>query len=288
MLAMSESAALTALETRGFVVLEGLLDAPQLERVRTRLEPLLAVGPAGRNQFEGTQTQRVYSVVAHDAVFGEMALHPRVLAIVDALLQPNYLLTASQAIVIHPGETPQPVHYDDAFYALARPRPPISISTIWALDDFTPENGGTEIIPGSHRWDDAQTEAAKVIDLHHDEGAKGARIDSELMPLQMKAGSCVVFAGTMLHRGGANRSNVRRRAVSHQYCQPWARQQENFMLSIPRATAAAMPPRLQAMLGYSIHPPSWVTWRVVPRPRCSTRIGVIRSKPGRSARFRPS
>ncbi|MEM7157097.1 MAG: phytanoyl-CoA dioxygenase family protein [Myxococcota bacterium] len=252
---MSDSSALQALETRGFVVLEGLLDAPQLSRAREQLEPLLEVGPAGRNHFEGTKTQRVYSVVAYDEIFGEMVLHPRVLAIVDALLEPNYLLTASQAIVIHPGETPQPVHYDDGFYGLARPRPPVSISTIWALDDFTAANGGTEIIAGSHRWDDAQTEAAKLVDLHNDPGARGARIDAELGPLEMKAGSCVVFAGTMLHRGGANRSQMRRRAVSHQYCQPWARQQENFMLSIPRARAAAMPPRLQGMLGYSIHPP---------------------------------
>jgi ectoine hydroxylase-related dioxygenase (phytanoyl-CoA dioxygenase family) len=65
----------------------------------------------------------------------------------------------------------------------------------------------------------------------------------------------VLFSGTLLHRGGANRSSATRRAFSHQYCEPWARQQENFTLSIPRERAAAMSPRLRQLLGYSIHPP---------------------------------
>ncbi len=59
----------------------------------------------------------------------------------------------------------------------------------------------------------------------------------------------------LLHRGGANRSTLPRWAMSHQYCEPWARQQENYTLSVPHARAAEMSPRLQALLGYSIHPP---------------------------------
>ncbi len=68
---------------------------------------------------------------------------------------PGCLLTASQAIWIRPGETPQPLHHDDTFYTVPRPRPMISLSTIVAVDAFTAENGGTEVIPGSHLWDDA-------------------------------------------------------------------------------------------------------------------------------------
>jgi ectoine hydroxylase-related dioxygenase (phytanoyl-CoA dioxygenase family) len=77
-----------------------------------------------------------------------------VLDLLDRLLRPGYLLTASQAICIHPGETPQPLHSDDPFYTLARPRPAISVSTIWALDDFTAIGGGTEELAGSHLWGD--------------------------------------------------------------------------------------------------------------------------------------
>jgi ectoine hydroxylase-related dioxygenase (phytanoyl-CoA dioxygenase family) len=71
----------------------------------------------------------------------------------------------------------------------------------------------------------------------------------------MPAGSVVVFLGTLVHRGGQNRGTMPRLALSNQYCAPWARQQENFMMSVPREKAQRMSARVQALLGYSIHPP---------------------------------
>ena len=97
-----------------------------------------------------------------------MASMPRIMALLDQLFMPNYLLTASQAIVIGPGESPQPWHTDDSFYPIPRPRPMISLSTIVAVEDFTADNGGTEVIPGSHLWDDE-----KVAGTHGDEEAIG-------------------------------------------------------------------------------------------------------------------
>ena len=61
--------------------------------------------------------------------------------------------------------------------------------------------------------------------------------------------------GHMRRNGGHNRSEHTRSAFSHQYCEPWARQQENYFLSVPRERAAKMPRRLRELLGYSIHPP---------------------------------
>ena len=237
---------------QGFVVLPDVLDVSEIEAVRAALQPYLDLEVPGRNDFEGERTRRVYSLVGRGAVFERTVEHPAVLELVDALLQPGYLLTASQAICINPGETPQPLHYDDAFYLLPRPRPEVSVSTIWALDDFTAANGGTEVVPGSHLWDDERVAGVYRDDL-------GVTIDPALLaqvtPLEMKAGSLVVFSGALLHRGGANRSSAPRRAFSHQYCEPWARQQENFLLSVPRDRTKAMSPRLRELLGYSIHPP---------------------------------
>jgi ectoine hydroxylase-related dioxygenase (phytanoyl-CoA dioxygenase family) len=237
---------------QGFVILENLLDRGEVEALRSALQPYLELGFQGRNNFEGERTQRVYSLVGRGAVFERTAEHPLVLAMLDALLRPGYLLTASQAICIHPGETPQPLHYDDPFYTLPRPRPAVSVSTIWALDDFSAIGGGTEVIPGSHVWGDEQVASTyqNDPDIPIDE-ALAARLEAVEMP----AGSLVLFAGTLLHRGGANRSNATRRAFSHQYCEPWARQQENFLVSIPRERARAMSPRLRQLIGYSIHPP---------------------------------
>ena len=237
---------------RGYVVLEDVLDGTQIDALGSALQPYLDLGWSGRNDFEGEQTQRVYSLVGRGRVFEKTAEESTVLSLLDSLLQPGYLLTASQAICIHPGETPQPVHYDDTFYSIARPRPAISVSTIWALDDFTREGGGTELIPGSHMWSDDEISRFYESQLR---GLSDKELDGQFVPLEMGAGSLVLFAGTLLHRGGKNQSRVIRRAFSHQYCEPWARQQENFMMSIPRERVKAMSARLRQLLGYSIHPP---------------------------------
>jgi ectoine hydroxylase-related dioxygenase (phytanoyl-CoA dioxygenase family) len=237
---------------QGFVILRNVLDAREVDALRAALQPYLDLDFRGRNNFEGELTQRVYSLVGRGEVFARTAEHPVVLGLLDALLQPGYLLTASQAICIYPGETPQPVHYDDTFYTLPRPRPAVSVSTIWALDDFTALNGGTEVIAGSHLWGDDQVATTYTSDP---DIAVDEALEAQLTPVEMAAGSLVVFAGTLLHRGGANRSTEMRRAFSHQYCEPWARQQENFTLSIPRERARVMSPRLRQLLGYSIHPP---------------------------------
>lgn len=243
---------LAELATRGYTIIDDFLDADRLRRVRAGLAPFLN-SHHGRNNFEGVKTERVYTLVGRGRIFEEIVEDQRVLDILDALFLPNYLLTASQAICISPGETAQPIHSDDSFYPIPRPRPAISISTIVAVDAFTASNGCTEIIPGSHLWSDAEV-AGTYDGLDHGAPTPPA-IAKLLIPLIMPAGSCVVFQGTLLHRGGANHSDAPRLAFSNQYCEPWARTQENFFFGLPPSLARKMSPRLQAMLGYSVVPP---------------------------------
>lgn len=246
------SAVLETYREQGYVILEGVLGSDEIEALCARIQSYLDIERPGRNNFEGTRTQRVYSLVGRGRVFEDTVLHPQILDLLDELLLPGYLLTASQAIVVGPGETPQPIHFDDTFYTLPRPRPEVSVSTIWALDDFTADNGATEIIPGSHAWGDEQV--ARVFRGDPD-APTDPELEARMHPVEMPAGSCVLFAGTLLHRGGANTTERPRRAFSHQYCQPWARTQENYSLTIPRERVRRMPERLQEMLGYSILPP---------------------------------
>lgn len=240
------------LRQQGYTIIDDFLSAQRLAEVRAGLAPYLG-SHNGRNDFEGHRTERVYTLVARGRVFEELACDARVLALLDQFLQPGYLLTASQAICIHPGETPQPVHHDDGFYLIPRPRPAISLSTIVAVDAFTADNGGTEIIPGSHNWDDAQV-AGQYGSAGMDSAGRPEWL-WQLRPMEMPAGACVVFLGTLLHRGGANRSAAPRLAFSNQYCEPWARTQENFFLGVPPELARGMAPRLQELLGYAIWPP---------------------------------
>jgi ectoine hydroxylase-related dioxygenase (phytanoyl-CoA dioxygenase family) len=245
---------LLELEQRGYTIIPEFLGSEQLATVNRLYDDMLG-GYQGRNNFEGQLTERIYTLVARHRVFQDIAQDSRIMALCDALFLPNYLLTANQAIVISPGETPQPWHTDDSFYPLPRPRPMVSLSTIVAVEDFTAENGGTEVIPGSHLWDDQQVAGNYFTGDEETDPEFAGRVQDQSVAVTMPAGSCLVFAGTLLHRGGANRSNGTRRAFSNQYCEPWARPQENFFLAIPPREAAKMSARLQSLLGYSIHPP---------------------------------
>jgi len=138
-----------AIDKDGYTIIPDFLSPEDLAEVRRVLGFYLG-RRAGRNNFEGYRTERVYTLVARGRIFWKITLDPRVLALCERYLLPNFLLTASQAIDIHPGETPQPFHTDDVFYTVPRPRPMVSLSTIVAVDAFTKDNGGTEVVPGSH------------------------------------------------------------------------------------------------------------------------------------------
>lgn len=194
----------------------------------------------GRNRFEGRNTERLYGILGKGTrAFDALAEHPTILALNDAVLQPNYLLTASQSIEIGPGEPHQPYHYDDAFCLVPRPRQPFSTAVIYAIDDFTPSNGATLIFPRSHLWGDQIPRPGFDVP----------------MPAIMPAGSAIFFLSTLWHGGGENSSSGSRLAVTFQYCEPYMRPQENMFLSVPFAHLSQMSPRLVSMLGYSIHPP---------------------------------
>ena len=197
------------------------------------------LGPTGRNTFEGTRTRRIYSLLTKTRICDEVVEHPRVLALLDQLLMPNYLLSQLQAISIGPGQTSQLLHFDDGMYPLHRPRPALSVATIWAISEFTNDNGATVLIPGSHHWNDDRRPTAA----------------DKLVSIEMPAGSVVIFLGTLWHGGGANSTDRARLALTAQYCQPWLRPQEAFALSIPPTTAATLSENIRRMLGYSIHPP---------------------------------
>lgn len=227
---------LAEVERDGFVVIPDVLSRETVEEIRADVLPRLT--HVGRNGFEGHATRRLYGVLAKTVACDPLVEHPLVLALLDRILEPNYLLSQLQVIDIQPGEMPQPLHYDDGFYPWPRPRPALGAATIWPLDDFTRDNGGTVVVPQSHLWGERMPEAG-----------------SGAMSVVMPRGSVLFFLGTLWHGGGENRTGAGRACVTAQYCAPWCRQQENFSLSVPRERVRRSSEHLQRMIGYSIHPP---------------------------------
>src|SRR5215212_12191029 len=244
-------------DRRGYLIFERVLSPADVAGIRHALAPFLARDLKGRNDFEGEKTNRVYALLAKSPVFADLAIHPLALAFAEAELGPSCLLSAMLAINLHPGETVQPWHFDDGGAKVPRPRPPLGVSAFWAIDDTTELNGSTEVIPGSHLWDEQIVEGAATPAHFMNKASvdpdSGNRPDA--VKIVMPSGSLAIAKGTLWHRGGANLTDRPRLIITPQYCVGWVRQLENMSLAVPAERAEKLPERARELIGYSVHPP---------------------------------
>ncbi|WP_417465012.1 phytanoyl-CoA dioxygenase family protein [Kordiimonas sp.] len=250
------------IKDRGYFIIENLMPEAGVQAARDILDPIFAEQRTGRNQFEGFKTQRIYSLPKYGPALWPFFMHEDLLKIIKPLLWDDCLVTAALAANVLPGEQPQAFHVDDGFYPLPRPRPAFSVGAIWAMDDFTADNGATELIPYSHKWGEGEKPEG-VLELqdafHRHEPGQGdgwhSPENAEIVKAEMPRGSVLIFLGNLWHRAGGNKTDGARLGLFPQYCASWARTQENFFLSIPKETVAEMPTVMQELLGYNIHPP---------------------------------
>ncbi len=225
----------SAIAAQGFSVVEDAIEPALVDALAAALiaiEQRLRVRP-GANLFEGEHTVRIYNLLAHAGPFVAVPAHANVLPIIERVLDAGCLISSLSSIAIDPGEDAQPIHADDQAIPLPKPHPPIVCNSMWAITDFTEENGATRLVPGSHLRDSPE------YGRHHD-----------TIPATMARGSVLVWNGSLWHGGGANCSSLRRSGIAMNYCAGFIRQQENQQLGVPRALARSFPPRVQALMGY--------------------------------------
>jgi ectoine hydroxylase-related dioxygenase (phytanoyl-CoA dioxygenase family) len=227
------------LDTDGALILVGVLSPAAIERVRGEIDPYVEATRHGRDSFTGYQTTRTGALVARSPACRELVMHPAMLAACDVFLKracDRYQLHLTQVIRIKPGQPRQPLHRDRLAWGGFLPaglEP--QFNTIWAMTDFTEANGATQVVPGSPAWpENRRAEPAEVGYA------------------QMKAGSVLIYSGSVIHAGGENRSEADRVGINITYCLGWLRQEENQYLSCPPAIARTLDPKLQALLGYAM------------------------------------
>ncbi|HXQ75734.1 MAG TPA: phytanoyl-CoA dioxygenase family protein [Acidimicrobiales bacterium] len=223
----------------GWTVVENAI-APdlvaELNEDLLRLERSLGIVPAD-NLFEGLRTTRIYNLLVHGQIYERIPVHPNVLPIVERVLDPGLLISSLSSIAIGPDESAQLIHADDQMIGLPKPHPPVICNTMWAITDFTEENGATRLCPGTHLADHSPNPLEQY----------------DSIPAEMPKGSVLVWVGSLWHGGGANRTDRRRVGVAMNYCAGFLRQQENQQLGIPVEIVKRFPRRLQELVGYSIY-----------------------------------
>ena len=227
---MSNGQALEQLRTDGYVILRDVLPGPVLEEVCGALRPLLDQQAWGKGEFFGNRTRRVHNILAKTRAVDLLVAQPAVLELLrGTLTQPQVSIV--NAIEIHPGETAQFLHQDDVVFPIARPHPPLIVNTMWALTEFTAENGATRLVPRS--------QDATELDEN-----------PSIVTAEMERGSVLVWSGGLFHGGGANRAQQPRLGLNVNYNCPWLRQQENQYLAIPKEVAATLSDEFLRLLGY--------------------------------------
>jgi ectoine hydroxylase-related dioxygenase (phytanoyl-CoA dioxygenase family) len=222
----------------GAAIVDRLVEPAVLDRACQELEPFIAATRFGPDRFAGHRTKRTGGLIARSETCRELVVQPLVLGGVDKVLSHSsgFQLHLTQVISIDPGEPRQKIHRDQWAFAFF-PFPKgyeVSCNTLWAMTDFTEENGATRVIPGSHRFDDR-------LELD----------DAETVPAEMEKGSVLIYTGSVYHGAGANRSTATRRGVNITYSVSWLRQEENQYLAVPLEVARTLPVDLLRLMGYS-------------------------------------
>ncbi len=221
----------------GATVVDGVVSTGLLDRIESELGPYLQCDAHGPRRLQRQPHPEDGLADRPLPSCRELVMHPLALGTARTFLghATNIQLHLTQAIAIGPGETAQPIHRDQWAFDFF-PFPPgyeVQCNTIWALTDFTEENGATRVVTGSNLREDKLTFGPD---------------DTE--PAEMSRGSVLFYSGSVYHGGGANRSAGTRIGLNITYNVAWLRQEENQYLSVPREVAETLPTDLLRLMGY--------------------------------------
>jgi ectoine hydroxylase-related dioxygenase (phytanoyl-CoA dioxygenase family) len=230
------------------VIVHNMLTPQIVANLLTELAPqseTSQVGPKSDNEnvnhFWGQQTKRFTRLAQRSQTFAdEVLVHPILTGVADELLKPycaSYWMNTGQMMIVMPGGAPQYIHRDsDDWPAMCGPAsPPCQVSCMFALSDFTAENGATRVVPGSHLWSDFSRQAT----------------DSEITQAVMPAGSGMIYLGKTLHSAGANKTENEPRFGMHlSYVLGWLTPEEAGCLGVTEDRAKTFTKQQQQLLGY--------------------------------------
>ncbi len=228
----------TALEQDACVVIDNVISHEQVDVINDELKPHINDTARGTADFAGAFTKRTGAIIARSPSSHALINHPLILDTVKLNLADasNYHLHLTQMISISPGERSQPIHRDQwAFDFFPFPKGyNVQCNTIWAMTDFTEENGATRVIPGSGDWDDK-------LRLTHE----------QTIAAEMTKGSVLLYTGNLYHGGGANQSDQVRMGLNITYARAFLTQEENQFLSVPAEIAKTLPIPMLRLMGYA-------------------------------------
>lgn len=234
------------LKDEGYCIIPDVMPAENVMALATDLAPAFEATARSIGPFYGNATKRFHSLLRRSPHTAAFVQHPLVLGIVEAILGPFcdiVQLNLTQAIELLPGSYAQPPHRDQDMWPVHTPGIEYMINVMWPFTRYTKENGATLVWPGSHR-----RLSESIIDSR------------EALAAEMEPGSALLFLGSTLHGGGANRTDRARRGMIVSYCLGWLKPYELPWLAYPPEVARSFDPGLATLTGYRAHRPNLGTF----------------------------
>ena len=231
-----------SLDLAGCAVVENVVDGELLSEVRSAMYEVQQRirEDVGEDRLRRAGELGVLRIMlAYDDVFLRLLELPAVLAVVDATVSPTAILHLQNGLVLPsfaPGESP--AVFQRTFH---RDFPRVlngylmSVNTFLTIDDFTVENGGTLVVPGTHQR----------AERPHD-----AFLQENAVNVECPAGSMIVFDSTLRHSAGENVSGADRIAINQQFTRSYVKQQVDYVRALGDERVLAQPPRTQQLLGW--------------------------------------
>jgi ectoine hydroxylase-related dioxygenase (phytanoyl-CoA dioxygenase family) len=225
-------AARAALEESGFVVLPGPFPVEQLGAVADAYDA--EVGAAVADDIRaGSTSTRVTDFVNRGPLFDPLYLYPPLLAAAALTIGRTFKLSSFHARTLRPGSTELDIHVDVERGSADWPL----LSFIFMVDAFTPDNGATRFIAGSHRWDKSPR------------NARLQKFTAQLVSACGEAGSLLVFNGSTWHGQGVNSSMRPRRSLQGAFIPRGGRAATDFGARMQRETVERLTPLARQILG---------------------------------------
>ncbi|MCC6827983.1 MAG: phytanoyl-CoA dioxygenase family protein [Novosphingobium sp.] len=231
-------AIVAALETEGYAIVDELAAPETMDAIMRDMADHVSASAFGYDNYLGKKTKRTGALIARSPASHQLIQDPLVLGACAGLLKKasRFQLQLTQIISVFPGSPAQKLHQDETiwdFFPFPLDYHP-QCSVLWALTDYTEENGATRIVPGS------QDQKGRTYGIE------------ESVPAEMKRGSALLYTGKVFHGAGENRSDGVRMALNITYAAGWLRQEENQYLTTPIEVARELPDDLLKLMGYQM------------------------------------
>lgn len=232
------------LDTHGCCIVRGALPASVCDAIVAELETAAASspdpGPVSRMGPDCViKSPGVQALCEHEVVLAacQRILHRHCKAVTLKLCAPFFA---------PPGKQLQLLHHEDGLWPFPHPGMSWCIDCMWALDDFTEENGATLVVPNSQHI--ART---NFVQLEDDAAQQFLGAQRPVIPAVMPKGSVCLFTGNTLHAGGHNRSNETRKGMLVSYQLGWLRPEHRFYAHKELyEQVGSLTPGLQSLLGF--------------------------------------